>query len=149
MRLCQKSSLQNLLCSTLLGNENQIKSEIAEITSVSDTHWSVCAWENLWWHCICYFQGTIVHYCHRIPQKTRFHHFVMKRARICAHMAINYITGRVCESCNFHGSSTIPRQEPIREYNILLKYRHKFDCLQVPGSREPVWWAKCTKLIQK
>ena len=30
-------------------------------------------------------------------------------------MAINYTTGRVCESCNFHGSSMIPIQEPIRE----------------------------------
>ena len=32
-----------------------------------------------------------------------------------SHMAINCITGRVCESCNFHGSSMIPIQEPIRE----------------------------------
>ncbi len=31
------------------------------------------------------------------------------------HMAINYITGRACDSCNFHGSSTIPIQEPIGE----------------------------------
>ncbi len=31
------------------------------------------------------------------------------------HMAINYITGRVCGSCNSHGSSMIPIQKPIRE----------------------------------
>ena len=32
-----------------------------------------------------------------------------------SHMAINYITGRVCESCNFHGSFMIPIQEPMKE----------------------------------
>ncbi len=32
-----------------------------------------------------------------------------------SHMAINYITGRVCESWTSHGSSTIPIQQPITE----------------------------------